>query len=579
MQKINFKQVLLLTASAAMLLLSSCEKPFLEKPLDDYVPLGESFEDIRNARNWINNIYNDRVNEYTLLGNAGFSAASDEAIHGSTTNTSRVFYNGSWTSLNTPFDIWTKSFTTVRKINVFFENIKNVVVIQNEDTVKLSDDGFANAYFLLERLKGEAFFLRAYNYIEMFKYYGAVPIVTRSYGATEDFNLPRNTVDEVVAFIKKDLDSAMKYLPENYANFYGQSYANWQGRAVKATCLAYKAKAQLLYASPLHNPTNDLGRWRDAAELYGRFISTYAATYGLETQVQRAFMDPNSKEAIFNIRAAAGSSTIDRNQRPAGFKFFTGPAANPSQDLVDAFQMRNGKSITDATSTYNAARPYENRDPRFYQFINFNGATLLDNPTASTWSVRQVETFNGGKDAQPVVNATRTGYYVRKFMDTTLNLVSNQTSFRPYVLMRYPEVLLSYAEAVNEAYGPYASSTASSLKASAAVEQIRQRAGLIPFALSTTLTQAQMRDAIVQERRIELAFENQRFWDARRWKKAEQWFNVPARGVQITKTGTTTFTYKYVDVETKTFTAKMNFFPIPDAEIRYNPKMKQNPGW
>ena len=102
---------------------------------------------------------------------------------------------------------------------------------------------------------------------------------------------------------------------------------------------------------------------------------------------------------------------------------------------------------------------------------------------------------------------------------------------------------------------------------------------MLPFALSTTLTHAQMRDAIVQERRIELAFENQRFWDARRWKKAEQWFNVPARGVQITKTGTTTFTYKYVDVEAKSFTAKMNFFPIPDAEIRYNPKMKQNPGW
>jgi hypothetical protein len=246
--------------------------------------------------------------------------------------------------------------------------------------------------------------------------------------------------------------------------------------------------------------------------------------------------------------------------------------------MVDAFQMRNGRSITDAGSTYNPARPYENRDPRFYQFINFNGSTLPDNPTASTWSVRQVETFDGGKDAQPVVNATRTGYYMRKFMDTTLNLVANQTSFRPYVLMRYPEVLLSYAEAVNEAYGPYASSTASSLKASAAVEQIRQRAGLLPFALSTTLTQAQMRDAIVQERRIELAFENQRFWDARRWKKAEQWFNIPARGVQITKTGNN-LTYKYVDVETKTFTAKMNLFPIPDAEIRYNPKIKQNQGW
>lgn len=577
-QLLTYKYLLLLSALACTLY-TSCEKPFLAKPLDDYVPLEKSFEDIRNARNWINNIYADRVTEYGILGNAGFAAASDEALHGSTANTSRILYDGSWTNLNTPYDIWSKSFTTIRKINVFFENIKYSVVIQNEDTIRLSDDGYANAYWVLQRLKGEAFFLRAYNYIEMLKYYGEVPILTRSYKATEDFNIPRSKVDDVVAFIKKDLDSAMKYLPDNYANYNGQNYSNWQGRVTKPVCLAYKAKAQLIYASPLHNPSNDAARWKEAADLYGAFITAYSPSlFGLETQVQKAFVDPSSKEAIFNIRSATGLNTIDRLQRPAGFKFFTGPAVNPTQNLVDAFQMKNGKNITDAGSGYDATKPYNNRDPRFYQFINFNGSTLPDNLSASNWAVRQVETFTGGKDALPVVGGTRTGYYMRKFIDTTLNLVSNQTSFRPYVLMRFAEVLLSYAEAVNEGYGPYATSSNCSVTAAAAVEQIRQRAGLSPFALATGLSKDQMRDAIIQERRIELAFENQRFWDVRRWKKGETLFNTPARGVVITKTGSA-LSYSYVDVEDKKFVSKMYLFPIPDAEIRFNPNIKQNPGW
>lgn len=581
MQKINYIPSLKISTAIVMVLLmvSSCKKDFLEKPLDDYVPLETTFKDIKLVRNWINNVYSLRVSEYTNLTYAGFSTASDESIHGNTANAGRIFYNGSWTPLNTPYDIWSKTFTAIRRCNVFFENIKYTELMKNGDTLKLSDDSYANAYWLMQRLKGEAFFLRAFFHLELFKYYGAAPIVAKSYTATEDYNLPRSSVDDLVAFIKKDLDSAMKYLPNDYTNYYGNTYDNWQGRATKPVCLAYKAKAQLLYASPLHNPTNDLNRWKEAAELFGSFITNYTPSlYTLEAKVQDVFINPASKEAIFNIKSSAGANTIDKAHRPAGFKYFAGPTINPTQEMVDAFQMKNGKDITDATSTYDATKPYLNRDPRFYQFINFNTATLPDNPSGSTWANRQVETFVGGKDAAPVVGATRTGYYMRKFIDTSLNLVSNQVSFRPYILMRFPEVLLGYAEAVNEGYGAAATSTNCTLTAAAAIEKIRQRAGLVPFTLPTGLSQAQMRDAVVQERRVELAFENHRFWDARRWKKAEIWFNKPSRGVTITKTGTT-FTYSYADVEPKIFTSKMYLFPIPDAELRANPNIKQNTGW
>jgi hypothetical protein len=557
----------------SLLLFVSCKKKFLDKPIDDVVSLQESFKDIRQARNWVNNIYIGRINEYNLLGNAGFSCGSDEAIHGDITSTNTIFYNGSWNSQNSPTNIWASSWQNIRKCNVFFENIQYTQVIKNDDTIRLIDDNFANAYFVLQRLKGEAFFLRAFYYAEMLKYYGEVPIVKKSFAPTENFSLPKNTVEEVVSFIKQDLDSAMSYLPDSYPSF-----DNWVGRATKPIAMAYKARVLLLYASPLHNPANDVNRWKAAADLLGTFISNYSPTlFDLETQVQKAFFDPNSKETVFNIRETGGNNTIDKVQRPAGFKFFTGPAVNPSQKLVDAFQMKNGKSIADPS--YDPANPYRNRDPRFYQFINFNTATLPDNPSGSIWTVRQIETFTGGKDASAIVGGTRTGYYMRKFMDTTLNLVNNQSSFRPYVLMRFPEILLSYAESVNEAYGPYASASTSTLTAAAAIEKIRQRAGLVPFALSVGLSKDEMRDALVQERRIELAFEGFRFWDARRWKKAELWFNTPAKGVTVTRTAPNIYTYQYADVENKTFSAKMYLFPIPEIEIRYNPNIRQNTGW
>jgi hypothetical protein len=224
----------------------------------------------------------------------------------------------------------------------------------------------------------------------------------------------------------------------------------------------------------------------------------------------------------------------------------------------------SGKPITDPTSGYDPNNPYNNRDPRLDLFIIRNN---------STFKGRAVETFEGGRDNLPTnLNSTKTGYYMQKF--------TIQTAFwgvgaainvrRPWVIFRYAEVLLNYAEALNEAQGPVADVYSS-------VNQIRARVGMP--ALPAGLSKDQMRERIQRERQVELCFEDHRFYDVRRWKLGEQLFNRTVSGMKITKTGTA-FTYTRFSVENRIFNEKMYRFPIPQAELNRAPKnLKQNAGW
>lgn len=565
------KYILFTILGCCLLGAAACRREFLDKPLNDEYPITEAFQDIARVRNWVNNIYSLRQDDNTLFANTGLSAATDEAVHGNAGNNINIFTNGNWSSQNTPWNVWPRCWQAIRKCNSFFKYSDLTILEKYGDTVRLKDEYNLSARTVQRRLKGEVYFLRAFYYMELMRYFGKVPLTDSVFAVNEDFNLPRKSLDSVVTYVIADLDSAMANLPDDYDN-----YPNFLGRATKPIAMAYKARLLLYYASPLFNPENKVERWKAAADLLGSFITAYGAEYGLETAIQGVFLTRNSKEAIFSIRGG-GRNDIDRAQRPADYKFTTGPAVNPSQNLVDAFPMANGKAITEAGSGYDPANPYLKRDPRFYQFINYNGAMLPDNPSGSTWSARAIELFTGGRDMS-AVNPTRTGYYMRKFMDVTLNLYSNNTSERPYILMRYAEVLLNYAEAVNQAYGPYATAPTCTLTPAAAVEQIRKRAGLVPFALPAGMDVTKMNEAIVQERRIEMCFENQRFWDVRRWKRGVELFKTPVRGVVITKTGTT-YTYAYNVVEQHDFQDKMHLFPIPWSEVRANPHMTQNPGW
>lgn len=210
-----------------------------------------------------------------------------------------------------------------------------------------------------------------------------------------------------------------------------------------------------------------------------------------------------------------------------------------------------------------AAAPYANRDPRL-------GFSILTNNTS--FKGRPVESFTGGLDGLPKVRATKTGYYLLKYVDPNVNLLTGTTSVHSWALIRLAEIFLIYAEALNEAQPGHAD-------IKTYVDKVRQRSGVAMPALPAGLTQSQMRDAIRHERRIEFAFEDHRIWDLRRWMLAPTVLNAPLKGIQITKNADLTFSYQLITVENRVFDPKMYFYPIPQNELNIGNGWVQNPLW
>jgi hypothetical protein len=264
---------------------------------------------------------------------------------------------------------------------------------------------------------------------------------------------------------------------------------------------------------------------------------------------------------------------VERNNAPVGFGApnLSYGYVSPTQELVDAFPAANGRPITDPVSGYVVSNPYVNRDPRLGWTVFFNG---------SRWLGRAVETFNGGLDRPAGIQTqTRTGYYMRKFMADLSNATAYSNQTHNFPIFRYAEILLNYAEALNE--------TGNTTEAFNQLKAIRLRAGIplgttagFQHGLPVNMTQAEMRNVIRNERRIELAFEEHRFWDIRRWKIAETVVNREVSGIRATQAGAGVFTYAVEPVDRLYFNPQKHYFyPIPFAEISANPNLVQNPGY
>jgi hypothetical protein len=369
----------------------------------------------------------------------------------------------------------------------------------------------------------------------------------------------RFTAKACLDYTIAELDAAAKDLPLANAD------KSWDlGRATRGAALALKARLMLYAASPLYNA----GSWADAAAAAKAVMDLNQ--YSLAPDYARLFLTPSSNEIIFERQYAIGARHVclEISNAPNGYGGWAGNT--PLQNLVDAYEMNNGKTITDPTSGYNEQRPYDNRDARFYATILYNGA-LYRGDTVDIYTP-------GGKDSQDGPsnwNTTKTGYYLRKFMDDN-NPIDNPwniAGLQPWIYIRYAEVLLNYAEAQNEAVGPDAT-------VYNAINQIRQRASVNQPALPPGLTQAQMRDAIRRERQVELAFEEHRFYDVRRWRIAITTENAPAGGMTVTRSGNT-FTYtRKIALNGRAFEPKHHFLPIPRSEIlSSNNELMQNPGY
>ena len=519
------------------------------------------FNDFARSKSFVSGIYNFLPTDFNSVDGAIRSAASDDAEHVNDISNIQKFNDGSWSAIQQLDNVWGTMYSGIRAANVY---------LKESEGQKFEDLQYTNTYkTLIQQYNNYPFevrFLRAYFYFELVKRYKNVPLITTVLTPEEAANVKQATFQEVVDFIVKECDEVAAVLPLDYTAFAG---VNETGRATKGAALALKSRILLYAASSLHNPNNDLELWKKAAVAAKQVIDLkiYGLTASYSNVVNNLSLSPGS-ELIFERREAASNGFETRNF-PIGFQGGnTGTC--PTQNLVDTYEMRtSGLPITDPASRYNPLLPYSGRDSRLAQTVILNGLT---------WKGIPVESFYGGKNGLPLTNATKTGYYLKKYVVESINLDPKlgpvTTRERNWTIFRYGEILLNYAEAMNEAYGP---SNAADLGLSAitAVNLVRRRAGMPNF--PPTINQVNFQTKLRNERRVELAFEDHRFWDIRRWKIGDQTKEIYA--MNITRNANLTLNYEVKLLEVRPFNENMYLYPIPLTELFRNKNLVQNTGW
>ena len=438
----------------------------------------------------------------------------------------------------------------------------------------MADQGPFNTFFehidavqgdavLKKRLIGEMKFIRAWCYFDLVSRNGGVPLITKTYNLSDDNYLAaRNTYDECMNLVVKELDEAIDELP---LSFSGAEI----GRVTRGAALSLKSRALLYAASPLNNPGNDRSKWVDAAKAAKAVIDLGAYSLYQGADYKQIFLEKFNTEVIlsFNINATQNPSGVYESMLnviigPNGYHGWS--SYTPSQTLVDQFPMKNGLQISDSGSQYDPAHPYENRDPRFYADILYNGADFRG---------RSYESFIGGFDSpQSSIenwNASLTGYNWRKYSNDELPIDENIGIDQNWIIFRYSEIYLNYAEA---AYG-----TGNEARAGEYLNLVRAKLSVkMPPVLSSG---AALLKAIQLERQIELCFEGHRFFDVRRWKIAMQTENQPLRGVHIQKNPNGVFSYSYFILQNRKFYEQNYLCPIPKYELDKNKELTQNPNY
>lgn len=508
------------------------------------------------TRDFLNNVYGRMGTDLNQIGDAVRASATDDAEEYSTFADVQKMNDGRWSAIQNVDGRWSDLYNGIRQANAFLEKFS----VDSFKSRQYNDD-FEQWMEQFRLFPYQAQFLRALLYFKLIKRYGHVPLITKTLPLDEANQVKPSSYEEVTDFIVNQCDSVIPLLPITYNSL---PY-NETGRATRGAAMALKTKALLYAASPLHNPSNDLEKWKKAAVAAKAIID--AGWYSLESDYSNIFNNVNSEELIFGRRENE-SNYFERDNYPIGYEGANKNGTMPTQNLVDAYEMQStGLPINDPTSGYDPQYPYQGRDPRLKKTIIVNN---------SMWKGRKVECWQGGLDGPPQPGATTTGYYLKKYVVENVSLdPSHKTTAKHLeVIFRYGGILLDYAEAMNEAYGPEDPADLG-MTALEAVNKIRDRADMPGF--PTGMSKEEFRKKLRNERRIEMAFENQRFWDIRRWKIGPSTTNI--KGMQITKNSDGTFTYKEVTVEQRVWNDKMYLYPIPQSELFINKALEQNPGW
>ena len=505
-------------------------------------------------------VYNNEFEDNSAYFLAG---ATDEAQYALETGAVNNYVNGGWSAANPYSRTWTKCYTAIADANMFLEKLS-----QADITEWQYNPDYRNWVQQLEIFPYEVRFLRAYFYFELFRSYGGVPLVTTTLTNAQANNVTRTSADEIVKFIVDEIDEIAPHMPVSYLTEVNSEI----GRATRVAAYALKARTLLYAASPLFNPTNDKSKWAKAAEAckfvldnadsWGLKLSNYGSLWGHD-----AFFNP---ELIFGL-GRGDFNTFEKANYPVGVE--NGSSGNcPTQTLVDQYEYQEGGQTFGqrypGSIDLKSVDPYEGLDPRFALTVVKNGDEWPTNGSQK----KPIEIFRGGFNAAPKYGATPTGYYLKKYVDgACVTTADNQTTRRhTWIIFRLGEFYLDYAEAVFNATGS-ANNATYGLTANEAINVLRNRASVsMP---EFTEDGAAWVSRYERERMVELAFENHRFWDVRRWKKGPQYF----RTIQVAEISPSLLLTR--STVNRQWDDKYYFYPIPQSELKKNAKLEQNPGW
>ena len=573
---------------------------------DLFEPAQENLKDVSS-------MYGDASYAQGILGNAYIllpysnspqtDLATDDAVSNDQTNSYLQMATGAWSSQNDPTSQWKNRLNAIQYVNIMVANAEKVAWSTDEGLQRLFSDLF----------KGDAYGMRALQMFYLLRAHAGmvdgvnemmgVPILREFQEAGADFNQPRATFRACIDSIMVDIDRALELLPYEYedvtddnavpekykryyisAGKYTRAFGYHQKGKINGMILrALRAQVALFAASPAYAQYSGV-TMEQAARYAAELINTKEMPadgykwFANTTEIGGLNKGYNSSESIWQTNVSERHS-LEGDFYPPSINGLG--RCNPSQNLVDAFPMTNGYPITDSRSGYNPQAPYADRDARLAAYILYDGQTIGSGNTTIITGTYGDNNVNGLN--YTVGYSTRTGYYMRKLLRPDVNLnpsnITNQKSYDARI--RWTEMFLDYAEAANEAVGPEAAVAGSKWTAKSVIKSLRERAGICagvddPYLDECAQSKEKMRELIRNERRLELCFENHRFYDLRRWQVDLNKLNETVKGAEISAPNAG---FKTIDVEQRSYKQHQFFGPIPYSEILKYDALQQNSGW
>jgi len=595
-------------------LLCSCDDMF--EPADENK---RQAEDMTEESKYAHGLLIYAYDRLPYLTSSQTDVATDDAVTNLTSSAYLNMATGTWASDNNPVSQWDNCKDGIQYVNLFFTIVERV---------KWAPSAVSKDKMFVDRLKGEAYGLRALFYYYLLMAHGGyaddgvlygVPLLLTPEDGSSDYNQPRATFADCVKQCYADCDSAMAYLPIDYVDIENVDEIPALYRALGANVSNYnlvfgnksrnllsgkvaeaiKAQVALLAASPAFREQSGVSS-AEAATLCANVLKRIGGLEGFDPVGNKDWFKSSYKSIIEGNTEIPEmlwrgdrqkNATQERENYPP--TLFGSGRVNPSQNLVDAFPMRSGLPITAPNSGYNPQDPYANRDLRLADMVIYNGQTFRKSEIITgTYPAVHGDKTETDDNINSISTSTRTGYYLKKLLRDDVSPLSSSLIEQQHIYprIRYTEIFLAYAEAANDAWGPKSDPTGVGFTAYDVIKAIRERAGLGTNEMGLPLPEgdayleecaadkAKMTNLIRNERRIELCFENKRFWDLRRWMMP---LNETVKGMKIDRNNETgVLTYNVIEVEERKYDSSYQWYgPIPKSEVLKWSNLKQNKGW